>query len=170
MSCFRSQYRYPPKKSQRVALWRGGVASVRSMPLPNDPKLYLKTSSRRCFPAFIPCFLPLFAKRTQLSIFPKLFMQKHLYIFQLGSFGKNTFLYRESPPTGTKAGVAAVSAASERRLSNRSSYVKAELDETRPCCAEVAELPTYTTPVLVKELVSLYSPRNAASSKNIEFR
>ncbi len=49
------------------------------------------------FPAFIPRFLPLFAKLTQLVFFINPFIPKHFHIFQLGSFGKNTVLYKAEP-------------------------------------------------------------------------
>jgi hypothetical protein len=53
---------------------------------------------RRCFPPFIPRFFRFSAKRTQLVFFLNLFIPKYFHIFQLGSFGKNTLLYRELHP------------------------------------------------------------------------
>jgi hypothetical protein len=52
-----------------------------------------------CFPAFISCFLPHFAKRTQLVFFPNLFIPKHFRIFQLGSFGKKPPFLESPVPT-----------------------------------------------------------------------
>ena len=58
-----------------------------------------KSPFRHCFPVFIPRFLPLFAKRTQLVFFPNPFIPQYFHIFQLGSFGKNTPFLERAVPT-----------------------------------------------------------------------
>jgi hypothetical protein len=50
-------------------------------------------------------FLPFFAKRTQLVFFSNIFISKYFRIFQLGSFGKNTLLYRKLSRWGRRSRV-----------------------------------------------------------------
>ena len=61
----------------------------------------VKSPSRSCFPAFIPHFLPLFCRTNPTRVFPNLFIPQYFHIFQLGSFGRNTLLYREPSPVVT---------------------------------------------------------------------
>ena len=57
----------------------------------------VKPRSRRRFSPLKSRFRPRFCITNPTRFFLNLFIPKHLRIFQLGSFGKNAFLYREFP-------------------------------------------------------------------------
>jgi hypothetical protein len=91
-----------------------------------------KQPFRACYPAFIPCFLPLFAKRTQLVFLPTLFIPKYFHSFPLGSFGKNTSFLESPIPTEPSC----------------SSGCPPQCSSGRP--GRSAQTVSYTTPVLSK--------------------
>jgi len=66
-----------------------------------------------CFPAFIPRFLPLFAKRTQLVFFLNLFIPRYFHIFQLGSFGKKHPFLESPVPTDVPSPLARSASSSQ---------------------------------------------------------
>ena len=86
-------------------------------------------------------------------------MSKHLPIFQMGSFGKNTPFLERPVPTDANAAVAAVSAALPSSASLRSQISDLQFP-----------LASVRRSSYVKQLSPLYHRRNAPSSKNINSR
>ena len=91
--------RTPYSRGKRRCRLRQPLATKDVAPCHNScslgVRLCIKSPSRSGILAVFPLFLPSFLHNEPNSFFPNLFIPKYFHIFQLGSFGRNTLLYKE---------------------------------------------------------------------------
>ena len=186
---------YSPKTRKSTENPGSGRASARWLRLSSFRS---KITLPALFPGIYPRFLPRFCKTNPTRILLNSFITRHIRIFQLGSFRKNTLFWKvPCQPTSkpsrrerrSRVGRDAVAAnavpRSGKTEAEPSGSEQVQLSHTPPSSqllfqSRVRQDATtscrgrrtvsYTTPVLSKNWRNYITPRPTASSNNIDFR